>query len=73
MKPAPDPAAARRVFQAACAKCHELSDVDKEPPSSNRQVSALIRRMVDNGMEESRKDLELIRWHLIETYVKKKK
>jgi mono/diheme cytochrome c family protein len=73
VKPAPDPAAARRVFQAACAKCHELSDVDKEPPRSNRQVSALIRRMVDNGMEESRKDLELIRWHLIETYVKKKK
>jgi hypothetical protein len=28
--------------------------------------------MVENGMEARRKDLELIRWYLVETYVKKK-
>ncbi len=67
-----DPAAARRAFRAECSKCHKLADVDQEPPRTARQASALIERMVENGMEADRKDLELIRWYLIETYVKKK-
>ena len=71
-RPPPDPAAARRAFQAECSKCHKLADVDEKPPRSAREASALIQRMVENGMEARRKDLELIRWYLIETYVKKK-
>ncbi|HEU5060068.1 MAG TPA: hypothetical protein VFU21_26230 [Kofleriaceae bacterium] len=71
-RPPPDPAAARRAFEVECSKCHELADVDEEPPRTAREASALIERMVENGMEAKRKDLELIRWHLIETYVKKK-
>ena len=72
-RPPPDPTAARRAFQAECSKCHKLADVDQEPPRTAREVSTLIERMVENGMESSRKDLELIRWYLIETYVKKNK
>jgi mono/diheme cytochrome c family protein len=71
-RPVPDPAAARTVFEAACSRCHALSDVDESPPRSAAQVRALIRRMVENGMEASRKDLELIRFHLTRTYVKAK-
>lgn len=66
---APDPAAARAVFEAACSRCHALSDVDESPPRTATQVRSLIKRMVENGMESSRKDLELIRFHLTRTYV----
>lgn len=68
----PDPTAARRAFQAECSKCHKLADVDAKPPRTARDASALIERMVENGMEASRRDLQLLRWHLIETYVKKR-
>ncbi len=70
-RPPPDPAAARTTFEAVCSKCHELDDVAKNPPRSVRQTGALIQRMVENGMEASRKEIQLIRWYLIETYVKK--
>ena len=68
---APDRAAAKRAFEVECSKCHELGDVNEEPPRTAREASALIERMVENGMEAKRKDLELIRWYLVETYVKK--
>jgi hypothetical protein len=70
-KAAPDPAAAKRAYATECAKCHELDDVEKTPPRSSRAVDALIERMVENGMEASRKDLGMIRWYLVDTYVKK--
>lgn len=70
-RPPPDPAAAKRAFQAECSKCHKLADVDEKPPRTAREASALIQRMVENGMEARRKDLELIRWYLVETYVEK--
>ena len=66
-----DLGAAKVVFVAECAKCHELDDVDKEPPRSARQVDAVIERMVENGMEVGRKELVLIRAYLLETYAKK--
>src|SRR5690349_20351672 len=56
-----DLGAAKVVFEAECAKYHELEDVDKEPPRSARQVDAVIERMVENGMEVGRKELVLIR------------
>jgi hypothetical protein len=71
-RPPPDPAAAKKAFEKECSKCHGLSDVDDEPPTSAGQVRSLIKRMVENGMEASRKDIDLIRYHLLKTYVEKK-
>jgi len=68
----PDPAAAKKAYQQVCSKCHGLGDVDDAPPSTASQVRALIKRMAENGMEASRKELELIRYHLLKTYVEKK-
>mgnify|MGYP001576015911 CR=1 FL=1 len=49
-----------------------LGDVDQSPPRTAAQVRALIKRMVENGMEASRRDLELIRFHLVKTFVEAK-
>jgi hypothetical protein len=70
-RPPPDPAAARKAFETTCSKCHGLEDVDESPPRTASQVRALLKRMAENGMEASRRDLELIRFHLIRTYVEK--
>ncbi len=67
----PDPAAAKKAFEQVCARCHGLGDVDDAPPRTASQVRALIKRMAENGMEASRKELELIRYHLLATYVEK--
>jgi cytochrome c5 len=71
-RPPPDPAGARKAFEVACSRCHGLGDVDEAPPRSAVQVRALIKRMVENGMKASRKELELVRFHLTRTYVDKK-
>ncbi len=71
-KSPPDPAAAKKEFEQTCSKCHGLSDVDDAPPRTAAQVRSLIKRMAENGMEASRKELELIRYHMIKTYVEKK-
>jgi mono/diheme cytochrome c family protein len=71
-RPPPDPAAAKKAFEVECSKCHGLSDVEDAPPRSSAQVRSLIKRMVENGMEASRKDIDLIRYHLNKTYVDKK-
>ncbi len=68
----PDAAAAKKEFEQTCSKCHGLSDVDDAPPRTAAQVRSLIKRMAENGMEASRKELELIRYHMIKTYVEKK-
>ncbi|HKE19610.1 MAG TPA: cytochrome c [Kofleriaceae bacterium] len=72
-KAPPDRAAARKAFEETCSRCHGLSDVDESPPRSAAQVRALLKRMAGNGMKASRKDIELIRFHLIETYVEARK
>lgn len=71
-RPPPDPAAARKVYEAACSRCHGLGDVEDAPPRTAAEVRSLIRRMAENGMEASRRDIELIRFHLVRTYVEKK-
>ncbi len=74
-KPAPrtiDPARARTTFQRKCSQCHELSDIDANPPSSKSGARALIRRMIDeNELVLSRRDFDLILWWLDAHYVRK--
>lgn len=68
----PDPDVARRTYENICAKCHGLDDVEGAPPTSVAEVGEVIERMVENGMEASKRELRLIRWHMIQTYVRKR-
>jgi len=61
---------ARNIFEATCSQCHRLSNVDRSPPSSVQEAAELVARMVDNGLEAPREDLEQIVFYLAETYVK---
>lgn len=64
-----DPVRAKATFERKCSGCHEITDVDAKPPKTRAQVSALVARMIENGLEASRRDLALIRWWLAAHYV----
>ena len=71
--PAPviDPVKAKAVFLRRCSGCHEIGDIDAAPPKSKAAARQLVRRMVENGLEAPRRDLELIIWWLDAHYVRK--
>lgn len=58
----------RPVFERVCSECHELADVHKTPPRSQKAVSELLARMADNGLSASAQDIEAIRFYLAATY-----
>jgi mono/diheme cytochrome c family protein len=68
-KPAIDPKQARATFERKCSGCHEISDVDGNPPKSSAEVRSLVQRMIGNGLKASRHDLDLIAWWLNTHYV----
>jgi mono/diheme cytochrome c family protein len=68
---APDPAAARARYEMVCSQCHELSDVDENPPEDEEEIDDLVERMVDNGLEASAQDLDLVKWYLNDHFVNK--
>lgn len=74
-KPTPpnvDPAKARATFERKCSQCHELSEVDANPPRSKSGARALIRRMIEeNELVLARRDFDLILWWLDAHYVRK--
>jgi mono/diheme cytochrome c family protein len=76
-KPAPVPidmALAKRTFESVCSQCHEISDVDADPPKTSGQASALIQRMItDNDAELSSRQRRLVLAWLVERYVKGKR
>ena len=65
-----DPEAARELFEITCSLCHELSDVDNVPPTSEEETTELIARMIDNGLFLEEEDIKIIARYLNETYVK---
>lgn len=64
--------AAEEAFNDQCSQCHELSDVDADPPGTLEEVDELLERMIENDWEVEPEDLELVRWYLREQYVNKK-
>lgn len=65
-----DAAKATQAYETVCSQCHELSDVEKTPPTSELEVTALVRRMVeDNEMKATEEQLDLIEWHMIKKFV----
>ncbi|MCY1010690.1 hypothetical protein OV079_35020 [Nannocystis pusilla] len=73
-EPAPaqqiDAAAARKTYESVCSQCHELSEVEKAPPTSEAEVIEVIRRMVDdNEMKATPEQITHIEWHMIKVFV----
>lgn len=66
-----DPARARTTFETKCSQCHEISDIDDKPPTSDAAARALVRRMIGNGLKVTARDRELIVWWLDAHYVRK--
>lgn len=66
-----DLAKAKEVYEEECSLCHDLSDVDDAPPKTLEEVDEVIARMVENGLEVEASDLELIKAHLVATFVGK--
>lgn len=65
-----DEAAAKKAYETVCSQCHELADVDKVPPATETDVSALIRRMVEeNDLKAPSEELDMIEWYMIKKFV----
>ena len=64
-----DPEAAKELFEITCSLCHDLSDVDNVPPTSEEETTELIARMIDNGLFIEEEDIKIIARYLNETYV----
>ena len=64
-----DPEAARELFEITCSLCHDLSDVDNVPPTSEEETTELIARMIDNGLYLEEEDIKIIARYLNDTYV----
>ena len=63
-----DPIKARATFEKICSQCHALGEVDQSPPRTPTEVHALIQRMSKNGMQASAQEVQLIQFHLMQTY-----
>ena len=64
-----DEGAARLLFEATCSQCHETSEVESYPFTSASDVSDLLERMIDNGLDASEEELQQIAWFLSQTFV----
>ena len=64
-----DPEAAKELFEITCSLCHDLSDVDNVPPTSEEETTELIARMIDNGLFIEEEDIRTIARYMNETYV----
>ncbi len=66
-----DAAKAKEAFEDICSQCHETSDVDETPPGSQQELTELIERMIENGLEAEKEEMTLIREYLTQTFVNK--
>jgi len=58
------------LLEKHCTECHELSEIEKKPPKSKKEVDNLMHRMIDNGLEAPDADLRAISAYLVATYKK---
>jgi cytochrome c553 len=63
-----DTAKAEKLFQQTCSQCHSYTQVENAPPGSRGEATALVQRMVGNGLSASETDLNTIIHYLAETY-----
>ncbi len=56
---------AQQTYETVCSQCHELADIDNNPPKSAEEVAAVIKRMVDdNDLKAEKTELDLIEWYM---------
>lgn len=56
---------AQATYETVCSQCHELADIDNNPPKSAEEVAAVIKRMVDdNDLKAEKTELDLIEWYM---------
>ena len=63
-----EPLAAKKLFEQTCSQCHSHTQVEQAPPESKSAAIMLVRRMVNNGLAASDKDLNTIIHYLVMTY-----
>lgn len=63
-------ASAKAVFESTCNGCHSLANVEKSPPTSEAESRDLVARMIENGLNAERGQLEQIVFYLARTYGK---
>ena len=64
-----DAVRAKALFEETCTQCHELDEIEQFPLTSAADVSELLARMVENGLEAEEADLEQIVTYIKKTYV----
>lgn len=61
---------AQETYESVCAQCHDLGEVDKDPPHTAEEVAAVIKRMIDeNDLKAEKSELEMIEWYMIKKFV----
>jgi len=65
-----DLAAARTLFEKTCSQCHSLNNLEKSPPANAAEATALLERMIDNGLDVSDEEFEQLVLYLSRTYGK---
>lgn len=65
-----DLVASKELYETICTQCHALGNVEKNPPANEEEASALVDRMVDNGLEVNDDEFEHIVFYLTKTYAK---
>ena len=63
-------ATAKTLFEETCSQCHELSEVDGYPLTTAADISELMERMVENGLEATEGEMEQIIWDMGQVYGK---
>ena len=67
-----DLAKAKATYENVCSQCHELSDVDADPPRSRREAERLVRRMIaENDAEMSAAEVRLVVAYLEAKFARK--
>ncbi len=69
--PSFDPKKAKETFEEVCSECHELEDIDAEPPKTAEDIDPIIERMIENDLEIEPDNLEIVKWYLLKHYVEK--
>lgn len=78
LSPPPDPtidlARAKTTYEEVCAQCHELSEVDKAPPTTYVETREMVQRMIaENEAELTSEQIKLVAAWLDAHYVDKKR
>ncbi|HUH05872.1 MAG TPA: hypothetical protein VML75_27975 [Kofleriaceae bacterium] len=66
-----DLAEARSLYEEECSLCHELSEVENQPPTSREAIDELIVRMIENDLELEEEALEKVKFYLLKRFVEK--